>query len=113
MSLTAEQAAAILPNNKELIMKLRIDYDYARGLDAWQYNFEIHSDVAEIKNKSELNGFIRTAFSSWTGEGSVKILSVSDSFKNDQIDKLSEKISGQIIDFNNGVVTFRRTKKTV
>jgi hypothetical protein len=94
-------------------MKLRIDYDYARGLDAWQYNYEIFSKAPEIKNKSELNDFLRSAFSDWTGEGSVKILSVSDSFKNDQIDKLSEKISGQIIDFNNGVVTFKRTKKTV
>lgn len=92
-------------------MKLRIDFSYARGCDAMQYSYQIDANAPEINTKQDLNDYLRTFAGAWTGRGTLKIHAVSDTFKNENLDVLSEKVSGQFIEFNDGVVTFKRAKQ--
>lgn len=95
-------------------MKLRTSYMWFRESEAVynpkQYDFQIDHHAPEIRTISQLKGYLRDFAKEFTGKGVIEIVSVSDSFENKVIDSLSEKIHGQVIEFNNGKAVFKRNK---
>ncbi|PAJ75765.1 hypothetical protein CJF42_03340 [Pseudoalteromonas sp. NBT06-2] len=97
-------------------MKLRIDYKYARETDkGLQFNYQLCSNAPTITKISELKSYLREFALGWVGTGKLVILSVSragiSSVEEDELmESLSDRVSGQVIEFDCGKVKFLREK---
>ncbi len=92
-------------------MILRIDYKYTRGFGNSEYNYEF-IEAPKISKKSQLIDHLRRWAEKWTGKAKLQILEVSESFKNEMLETLSDQIQGQVIEINEGKAVFKNNKKS-